>query len=235
MISPRENLIAALEGRHPEWIPFSVHPGLVIGDPALWEKLFHLGLCRIAYVNTVRERITNIERIETPEMAGGQEAKRVTLRTPVGSISELSVGHWVLEYFLKTPADYRVMEYIVRNTLLDPNYGAFHEAEQTVGDGGLTVLWSEPSPAQRILVQYAGVENFLYHLADGFPELSGLLEAMTDLYVSSCEMTAAGPGRYVDLLENLTAEMWGPNRFAEFHFPVYGKVLPVLHAGGKKA
>ena len=54
MSSPRDNMIAALEGKRPERIPFSVHPGLVFGDPTLWAELFRLGLCRIACVNTVR-------------------------------------------------------------------------------------------------------------------------------------------------------------------------------------
>ena len=87
---------------------------------------------------------------------------------------------------------------------------------------------------QTILVDYVGLERFSYHLADALPELFSLAEALMDQLIPTCELIAAGPGRYVSLLENLTSETWGPKRFAQHHLPVYERILPILHAGGKK-
>ena len=67
-----------------------------------------------------------------------------------------------------------------------------------------------------------------------FSQLYALAEALEDQLLDTCRQIAAGPAKYVSLLENLTAETWGARRFVQYHLPVYGKILPILHAGGKK-
>jgi hypothetical protein len=47
------------------------------------------------------------------------------------------------------------------------------------------------------------------------------------------ELTAAGPGRFVSVLENFTAESLGPKRYEEFLLPVYQECFPVLQNAGK--
>lgn len=232
-MTPRDNLCAALDGKRPAWIPYTVNREFVTADPA-WESLFASGLCPIPYVHTVREESTGVERLATPIAWRGQSARRVTLRTPVGKISQVEVDGWVQEYFLKTPADYRVMEYIVRHTRLIPDPAAFEAAERAVGERGLTLVGVGRSPMQTILVDYAGLENFAYHLADGFPELFALAGALDEQLFERCRLTAAGPGRMVSLLENFTAETWGATRFAQYHLSVYAKILPLFQMAGKR-
>ena len=229
----RDNLIAALDGRLPEWIPYTVNQEFVTADPA-WEALFAAGLCPIPYVHTVREEMTGVERVVEPVTWQGQAALRVTLRTALGEISQIEVHGWVQEYYLKTPADYRVMTHIVRNTRLSLDPAGFEAAERQVGDRGLTLVGIGRSPLQTILVDYAGLEEFSYHLADGFPELFELAEALEDQLLERCRLTAAGPGRYISLLENFTAESWGAARFRQYHLPVYARLLPIFQAAGKR-
>jgi hypothetical protein len=233
MMTPRDNLRAVLEGRVPERIPFTVNQEFVTDDPA-WDGLFAAGLCPIPYVHTVREEMTEVERGVKPLTWQGRTAQRVTLRTPVGEISQVEANGWVQEYFLKTPADYRVMEYVVRHTRLALAPEAFEASEKAVDERGLTLVGIGRSPMQSILVDYAGLENFSYHLADEFPELFALAEALEEKLVERCRLTAAGPGRYVSLLENFTAESWGAVRFRQYHLPVYAKILPPFKAAGKR-
>jgi len=232
----RENLIAALEGTRPEHIPFTIYyRGCVLANPdPAWEGLFAQGLCPVAFAAIARRTTPNVERIVQAETWHSGPAERVILRTPVGEISQLSARGWVQEYWLKTPADYAVMEYVVRDTHLEPHPQAFWHAEQSVGEHGIALIGAGRSPMQTILVEYAGLEALSYHLADGFPELFALAEALLDQLIEECSLIAAGPGRYVELWENLTAETWGPRRFAQVHLPVYERILPILHAGGKK-
>ena len=232
-MTPRENLIAALDGRRPERTPFTVNQEFVTDDPA-WEALFAAGLCPIPYVHTVREETADVERIVEPVTWQGQPARRVTLRTSQGGISQVELNGWVQEYYLKTPADYRVMTHLVRNTRLTLAPAGFEAAERKVGDRGLTLVGVGRSPMQTILVDYAGLESFSYHLADGFPELFALAEALEAQLLERCRLTAAGPGRFVSLLENFTAESWGAARFRQYHLPVYAKLLPVFEAAGKR-
>ncbi len=231
--TPRDNLIAALDGSRPEWIPYTVNQEFVTDDPA-WEGLFAAGLCRIPYVHTVREEMIGVERVVEPVTWQGPPGRRVTLRTSQGEISQIEVRGWVQAYYLKTPTDYRVMAHIVRNTRLSLDPAGFEAAEREVGDRGLTLVGVGRSPMQTILVDYAGLENFSYHLSDEFPELFELAEALEAQLLERCRLTAAGPGRYISLLENFTAESWGAARFRKYHLPVYAKLLPIFHATDKR-
>lgn len=232
-MTPRENLCIALDGKHPDWIPYTINRDFVTDDPA-WNDLFADGLCPIPYVLTVRTETAEVERIMEPVTSHGRPARRMTLRTPVGDISQVETDGWVVEYFLKVPADYRVMEYVVRHTRLTLVPAAFEASETAVGDRGLTLVGVGRSPLQTIMVDYAGLENFSYHLAAGFPELFALAEALEERLLERCRLTAAGPGQYISLLENFTAENWGPERFRQYHLPVYAKILPIFHAMNKR-
>ena len=126
------------------------------------------------------------------------------------------------------------MEYIVRHTQVAAAPEIFAADEAKWGFYGLCLDYAGRSPWQTILVDFAGLEAFSYHLAEGSHELYALAEALDDQLVETCRLIADGPAQYVSLLENLTAETWGVKRFAKYHLPVYAKILPILHAGGKK-
>ena len=232
MMTPRDNLEAALTGRRPDSIPYTINQEFVTDDPA-WTDLFAAGLCPIPYIHSVREEMTAVERVVEPLTLQGYPGQRVTLRTPHGDISQVEAGGWVQEYYLKTPADYRVMEHVVRHTRLTLDPADFTASEERVGDHGLTLLGVGRSPMQTILVDYAGLENFSYHLDDGFPELFALAEALESHVLERSRLTAAGPGSFVSLLENFTSESWGAARFQQYHLPVYTRVLRILQAAGK--
>lgn len=231
----RANLMAALEGEFPEYIPFTVNEEFCTSDVAVWEELYSAGLCRVNYTSDIQQHgHGEVERTQSHEHQNGYSVERTTLRTPVGSITQLALDGWVQEYYLKEARDYRVLEYIVRQQQLALVPEAFTTVDEALGARGITLIGAGRSPMQSILVDYAGLENFSYHLSEEVPELFALAEALDAQLIERCRLIARGPGRYVSLLENLTAEIWGAARFARFHLPVYERVLPILHAGGKK-
>lgn len=229
----RQNLIEALEGRKPEHIPFTVNEEFLTDDSS-WKGLFEKGLCPIPYTSTVSDFIRHVERTEKTEVKNGHKIQTIILGTPLGEISQVSVDGWINEYYLKKPEDYKIMEYIVRNSELKLKPESFSDAENRIGEKGITLIGAGRSPMQTILVDFAGVEGFCIHLAEGFQELYSLEDALMDQLMERCRLIAAGPGRYVSLLENFTAEIWGPQRFMKYHMPVYKKIIPILHSGGKK-
>lgn len=82
-MTPRDNLIAALDGRQPERIAYTVNQEFVTDNPA-WEALFDAGLCPIPYVHTVHEERNDVERVVEAVNRQGQSGRRVTLRTSQG-------------------------------------------------------------------------------------------------------------------------------------------------------
>jgi hypothetical protein len=234
VVNHRQNLITALEGGYPPVIPYRTYTDFVTDDPA-WEALFQQGLVPIQWSSTTR-RIPppEVEQIVQRETWGGLAAECTVLCTPIGEISRLVANNWVQEFWLKTPADYLVMEYIVRHTQIEPAVEIFTADEAKWGRFGLCLDFADRSPWQVILVDYTGLQGFSYHLADGFTELRALVEVLEDQLLETCRLIANGPAKYVSLLENLSAETWGTRRFAKYHLSVYAKILPILHASGKK-
>jgi hypothetical protein len=151
----------------------------------------------------------------------------------VGEISATWANDWQQEYWLKSPDDYRVMTHIVRNTDIVPAYETFGAAEKKMAPYAVTWSLLGRTPLQEILVDYAGLENFSFHLFDYEAEVRQLYEALLANFRRKVEIVAAGPGRFVSNLENFTAETLGPKRYAEFLLPVYKECFPILHQASK--
>jgi hypothetical protein len=64
-------------------------------------------------------------------------------------------------------------------------------------------------------------------------EVRELYEALLVNFRRTVELVAEGPGRYVYILENLSPDMFGPARFAQWHVPVYEELFPMLRSAGK--
>jgi len=229
----RENLITALEGGKPERIPFTTYGDFGFTQPGLSE-LEKIGFSQTQYTGVIKETAIHAERVVSKSIWKGRESETITFHTPLGDINQISMNGWVQEYFLKTPKDYRIMAHIVRNTKLEADYSLYHEAEKKAGDSGITLVWGRRTPMQTMLVDYAGLENFALHMNDDPEEVEALHEALLEQLIETYRIIADGPGRYVSLLENLTAETWGPAKFQKYHMSAYERVLPILHEKGKK-
>jgi len=235
-MDPRERLEAFWAGERPDKIPYTCYYWEWkdrTDDPA-WEPLFAAGLRVTFAVNTVVARERNIEPATESYDRDGHHYDRYVIRTPVGEVSRLIEDGWPQEYWIKSAEDYRVMRHVVENTELIPNYDEWAPTVRKVEGYGLVhAAINSPSPMQMILVHYVGLENFAYHLADYEEEMMALYEALRANFRRRIEIAAEGPGRYVSVLENFSAETMGPRRYAQYHLPVYEECFPILHQAGK--
>jgi hypothetical protein len=249
MPTTRENLTTALEGGTPARTPLSIYdwnmPAVTIDQLATrmkddaWRRLLDQGLgvtCHCAIVEGVEH---GVETTIDQRQEDGRTLRIVRKRTPVGEIRRVSRGDWHVEDWIKRPADYRVVRWIVENTELRPRYERFARCEEVVGPCGVTLLmgsgnWLHRSPLMKICIDWAGTERFGIDLALEVPELFDLYAALRQQFLAEQRLIAAGLGRYVKWLENLTIGTIGPTRYAEYLMPVYREAVPILHDGGKR-
>jgi hypothetical protein len=236
-MDPRERIEAFWSGERPDRIPFTIYLWLlqqyeVVDDPALG-PMYEAGLLTTWGLNTFGSRAKNVEQGHDSWTEEGQKAERYTMRTPVGEITSTYREGWHAKYFLETAADYRVMQYVVEHTEIFPQHEAFAQAEQEHGEHCIVHAGLGRSPIQTVLVDYAGLENFGWHLAELEEEIEALCEALLRNLRAAAEITAEGPGRYVSVLENFTADTMGPARFRRYHLPVYEELFPLLQSAGK--
>lgn len=231
----RERLEAFWSGERPDQIPYTIYQNEwrhTQNHPA-WQDLYKKGLGVTWHCRSVAVKTKNVEVDEQTYPENGKTIRRTTMRTPVGEIYETHRDGWHNKYFLETAEDYRVMTYIIRHTEIVPAYDDFLAMDAKIGPYGIPLTFVGRTPLQVILVDYAGLENFALHLFDLEAEVRALYEALLTNFRRGVELTAAGPGRFVSVLENFTAESLGPKRYQEFLLPVYQELFPILQSAGK--
>jgi hypothetical protein len=232
----RERVDAFWSGEQPDRIPYTIYQNewRHTASAPEWIPLYQKGLGVTWHLPTVKETWpSSIEVIEQSEQKKGQNHERRILKTPVGEISESYIDGWRQKFYLETQQDYEVMTYIVKNTLLERTYDEYHQMDQKIGPYGIPLVMFGRTPLQRILVDLVGLENFSYHLVDLHDELIHLYDVMLDMLREKTVLVAEGPGRFVSVLENFTAESLGPARYKKYLLPVYQELFPILQSAGK--
>ena len=231
----RERIEAFWAGEKPDRIPLTMYHWFAgqDGSEAEWQALYDRGLGATVHVGSVHETNDYVENIEQPYEQNGQQGVRRIMRTPRGEISATWLGGWHRKYWLETPDDYRVMTDIVSHARLEPRYDDAKAAIAGMRPWEIALIGIGRTPIQSILVDFAGLEQFGVHLFEYEAEVRELYEAMLVNVRRRFELVASGPGRYVALMENFTAETLGPKRFDQFIAPVYDELIPLLQATGK--
>ena len=230
-----ERLETFWAGERPDEIPYTVYhtKWQDVKDDRAWEAMFANGLGLTFNEYPIKLDVSDLETIQRDTVEKGIHMRHVIWRTSVGEVSATWTNDWQQEYWLKSPEDYRVMTHIVENTDIVPAYQTFGAAEKEMAPYAVTWSLLGRTPLQEILVDYAGLENFSFHLFDYEAEVRQLYDALLDSFRRKVEIVAAGPGRFVSNLENFTAETLGPKRYEEFLLPVYEECFPILHQAGK--
>ena len=208
-MTTRERMQIALTGGTPDITPYVIYPFMIdLADPR-WQRLLDAGLGLAHFVYTVEEIEHGVTTETETRTEGGQCIGIMRKTTPVGTIQRVSRGGWRIEEWIKTPADYRVMQWIIEHTELAPHYDTYAEGEALVGDHGITMLECLRTPLMHIQVDYAGPEQFGLDISDEVEELFALYEAKKRLFLDKIRLVAAGPGNIVKLVENLSINLLG--------------------------
>jgi len=232
----RERLEVFWAGERPDVIPFTIYQNEwrhTQHDPA-WQNLYAKGLGVTWHLPTTSEVWPNdVERREQTVTQNGKFLSKHIISTPVGEIYELYEDDWRQKHYLESAQDYAVMTYLVKNLEIIPTYEKYFEMEQMIAPYGVGLAYTGRTPNQVILVDYVGLENYAFHLFDLEAELMELYEALLNNFRKKVQLVAEGPGTFVSVLENFTAETLGPRRYKQLLMPVYKECFPILRQAGK--
>ena len=236
MMNIRERLEAFWAGERPDVIPFTIYQNEwrhTQNDPA-WQPLYEKGLGVTWHLRSAKDIWPKgVEmRDETITQDGKKLVKRI-ISTPVGEVHELYDDEWRQKHFLETAEDYAVLTYLAKNLDITPCYDDYLAQEKEIAPYGVGMAFTGRTPNQTILVDLVGLENYAFHLFDLEAEMMELYEALFDNFRKRVEIVAEGPGKFVSVLENFTAETLGPRRFKQLLLPVYEECFPILRQAGK--
>ena len=234
-MTTKERITVALEGGVPDITPYTTYMWTEdLAKSPEWRPLIDAGLGMSYHCGTVHGIEHGVEDGWEDKQEGANRYLIHTRTTPIGALRQVWTNGWHTESFIKTPADYRTMQWIVEHTEYVPAYENFAKAEAEIGDDGIVLVTGSRSPAMSLNLDWAGTQQFCQDVALEVPELYDLYEARKKTFREEIRLLAAGPGRFVKWFENLTISMLGPARYEELLLSVYQETVPLLEAGGKR-
>jgi hypothetical protein len=243
----RENVMAVFHHEKPDRIPWFTYdipyPMLPRGS---WEReLRNMGMGIIVLTgfhptgDIYSKEMRNVEVELRPVEENGRSMLTTIYHTPVGTISKKEDLHisppnpWIVEYPIKRIQDYEVAEFIIRNTIYNPNYDSFAWIDKHVGDDGFVRAHTTYSPYQNLLIKYMGVERLAFDLHEHTAEVEHLLKTLEVKYYELVNIIANSPAEIVGIDGNITGTITSPNLFEKYIIPIYRNASDILHKKNK--
>lgn len=241
-MSIRERILATVHGCTDAPVPFTIYRSVLPrGRPERELRELGLGLQLQVPVYTVGYRHVEVET-HTVE-AHGERTMCRTYHTSLGDaqyIQRVRPGQaydspWTTEPLIKTLRDYTIMRLVLEDMVLAPNYDAIRRLDEQTGEDGIVLGSVGLSPFQELVSpDWLGMDGVSYWLADHPAELDELYDALARNQARIYEIAAEAPVELIHSDENVTALMVGPRLYERYHLPFYRRMVPQLHAAGKR-
>lgn len=240
-MTPKQRVLKALRKERVDKVPFTIYE-CMIPQCSVERELRNRGLCII-------NRRTPVVTTDTPNCTTedftyqerGRTRTRSVIRTPVGDVSslrersEFGFTSWTIEHLFKGPDDYKVLRYLIEDQQFSPNYDAFVETQEWMGDDVLMrgTIWMKAGLLHGIMIHWMGVETFATEWYENRDEILKLVEAGAGKLREALPLVAESPCIHFNLGGNETPEVMGPPRYQQYHLPIYREWSEALHKHGK--
>jgi len=169
----------------------------------------------------------------------GHLYERRTYQTPIGEVyaeigqSAGAGSEHIRKYYIKDIEDYKILQYIVENTVIKSNENGIQRKKHDLGEDGVVLGRLDRSPYQKLLIELAGAEQFLVDL---YTDPDPVLELMHAMEVKMDEVFVMAAASSADVIwqpENVTSDMTPPDNFEKYCMPFYNKRCKILRQAGK--
>ena len=228
-LTPRERMLALVQGRELDRVPFVIYNGVLPSD----EVIAHLGAERVGRLIWCR-----VHRVEHPHchfdfeeyFIGESKWRRNTLHTPGGVLTEERAYEpaygtsSIRKHYVQEASDYEALWSLLEDSVILENHQQYHEDQAALGDCGLPLVAVERTPYQQLWVQWVGLDNLSWHLADYPGRVARTVELLRQRERQIMEIAARSPAPFIDFPDNITAPTIGPRRFLQYCVPLYDEL-----------
>ncbi|RLF14598.1 MAG: hypothetical protein DRJ66_05750 [Thermoprotei archaeon] len=167
-----------------------------------------------------------------------------TFITPIGNVSERirinlpSEGgerstQWKVESLIKSPGDYKVLEFIIENTKIKSEYEDFKLADESIGQDGIVYTSLGYTPLMELIVNYMGFRTFALEIKRRQNKVESLMELIHEKKLEACRIVAKSPAKVVLLGDNIDEVIVDPRLFKKYCIPYYREYIEILHEHDK--
>lgn len=234
---PRDRVLAVLRGETVDRIPFTIYD-ILMPSGKLGEMLKRMGLTVIRGVSVFREEWPNVK------IRRVQEGNYVytTYETPIGSVYmkhrvNLQPGtgdSWIVEYPIKKLEDYKVVNYIFKNSIIKPLKPDEVLRQIEVFEEDCVVrTGTDRSPIQKMLIELMGYKRFAIDFHKNPEFIDELYEVLAKRIMEMCDIIADSPLELVWCPDNVNGIVLGPKIFQKYHQPLYKCMSQKFKVNGK--
>lgn len=236
----RTRLLTALNWEEPDRVPLTIYDWMLPRGHT--ERLLReSGVGLISRLPAHRVEHRQVQYISKEYWESGRKYIRKTIRTPVGEIwqtlqpeTAYDTSLWIKEHFIKTPDDYKVMDFVWKDAVFHDNYDFINESIRRIGADGLVYVRLGKVPIQEMLYQMMGLERFSFDYYDRRDLFDSLHNTMLERYRELYNLAAESPVEIILFGDNITSDVVGEERFRNYCMPVYKQMQAVLSGTGKK-
>lgn len=188
------------------------------------------------FVNPLRLRYKNVRVSEQWE---GERSLRQTFETPIGTLThvlyydELQLSCYNREYKLKTPADFKVYEYMLQDEIWDWDQESYERDMQRIEGRGVPQFYFRRSPLQGLFIEQMGFENTIFMLQDHPEVIARYLEVAAAADDALYTVLRQSPTPILNFGENIDHHMDPPPLWNKHLLPYYRRRAAQLKAVGK--
>jgi len=157
----------------------------------------------------------------------GQMVQTRTYETPVGSVFQESTqdanygSDWTRKHFIRSIEDYKILQYIVENTVFRRNDQSLRARMADLGNDGVVLGRLDRSPYQKLLMELAGPEQFFDDMDTEPGPVIELMEAMARRMDEGFEMFLKTGVEVAWQPDNISCDMTPPDSFRKYCVPFY--------------
>lgn len=234
----RERMLALIQGREHDRVPFVQYSGLAAPNEEVWKLLGRnrLGILKWSAVHTIRYPNCKSESVDFER--DGQRWRRTTTHTPGGAIFEERCfepaynSSSVRKHYVETPADLEVLIALLEDAVVEENLEQYRNDVEFCGDDGWPLVATGRSPYQQLWVQWTGIDHLAYLMADCPDRVAAVMDLLTRQLRSIFELCAQSEAPFVDISDNITAPAIGPSYFRKYCVPLYDELADMLSDRG---
>lgn len=247
----RERLLAVYRRQEPDRLPIAIYSRYLPRGTAERE-LRSLGLAIIDYCPVVsmlappwHTQTSYLSEVKGAALEirwswdNGQKVETRSYRTPMGTVFQearpdnASGSDWITKHYISQRQDYKVMQYLVENTVFRRNDQALEVASANLGEDGVVLGRVDRSPFQKLLIELAGPERLLLDLATEPDPVVELLDALDQRMNEAFRSVVDSKAEVIWQPDNITSALTPPAYFKRYCVPFYERQGKLCHEVGK--
>lgn len=188
------------------------------------------------FVNPLRVSYQNVEVIRTDL---DEKEYRLDWKTPVGMLTEVyryddyRLSAYNSEYRLKTPDDFKILEYILQDETWWFDHAAYQADIEMIGDRGAPMFYFRRSPIQGLFIEKMGFENAVLFMNDYPDVIARYIETCASADDAMYQVLCQSPTPVMNFGENIDHYMDPPTIWRKYLAPYYNRRSVQFKAAGK--